>query len=151
MTMIETIQRAMVIAPHPDDEVLGCGGTIARLAAMGRHVEVVVATRGKPPRFDAAQVERVQAEAKRAHAVLGVARTHMLDFEAAALDRVPRAELNEGIAALVADSRPDTLFVPFPADLHFDHGLRRVRSERIIPCASLPMKPCRRPTGPHLI
>lgn len=123
MTMINTIQRAMVIAPHPDDEVLGCGGTIARLGAMGRHVEVVVATRGKPPRFDAAQVERVQAEAKRAHAVLGVTRTHLLDFEAAALDRVPRAELNAGIAAIVAESRPDTLFLPFPADLHFDHGL----------------------------
>ncbi|HKY82064.1 MAG TPA: PIG-L deacetylase family protein [Sphingobium sp.] len=123
MTMIDTIRRAMVIAPHPDDEVLGCGGTIARLAALGRHVEVVIATQGKPPRFDAGQVERVQAEARRAHAVLGVARTHMLDFPAAALDSVPRADLNDAIARLVAESRPDALFVPFVGDLHFDHGL----------------------------
>ncbi|GLV29228.1 LmbE family protein [Sphingobium sp. TomTYG75] len=121
--MIDSIERALVIAPHPDDEVLGCGGTIARLAAMGRHVEVVIATQGKPPRFTAVQVERVQAEARQAHEVLGVARTHFLDFEAAALDCLPRAELNEGIAAVVAESRPDALFLPFLGDLHFDHGL----------------------------
>ena len=123
MTMIDSIERALVIAPHPDDEVLGCGGTIARLAAMARHVEVVIATQGKLPRFTAAQVERVQAEARQAHELLGIARTHFLDFEAAALDCVPRAELNEGIATVVAESRPDTLFLPFPGDLHFDHGL----------------------------
>ncbi|WP_028056096.1 PIG-L deacetylase family protein [Sphingobium bisphenolivorans] len=123
MTMLESVQRAMVIAPHPDDEVLGCGGTIARLTAMGCHVEVVVVTRGQPPLFDAGQVEQVQAEARRAHGVLGVARTHNLDFPAAALDRVPRAELNAGVAALVSDCRPDLLFLPFIGDLHFDHGL----------------------------
>ncbi|WP_030539091.1 PIG-L deacetylase family protein [Sphingobium sp. DC-2] len=123
MSMIDTIQRAMVIAPHPDDEVLGCGGTIARLAALGRHVDVVIATRGHAPRFDTAQVEQVQAEARSAHALLGVARTHFLDFPAAELDRVPRAELNAGIAALVAQCRPDALFLPFMGDLHFDHHL----------------------------
>lgn len=123
MTMIDSIKRALVIAPHPDDEVLGCGGTIARLAALGRHVEVAIATRGHPPHFDAAQVEQVQAEARRAHALLGAACTHFLDFPAAALDRVPVAELNKGIAAVIADSRPDTLFLPFVGDLHFDHRL----------------------------
>lgn len=123
MTMIDTIERAMVIAPHPDDEVLGCGGTIARLAALGRRVEVVIVTRGTPPRFDASQVERVQDEARRAHSLLGVAKTHFLDFPAAALDRVPAAELNENLASLVAASRPDTVFLPFVGDLHFDHRL----------------------------
>ena len=44
--MLDRIERALVLAPHPDDEVLGCGGTIARLTALGRHVEVAVVTRG---------------------------------------------------------------------------------------------------------
>ncbi len=123
MTMMDRVQRAMVIAPHPDDEVLGCGGTIARLVAMGRHVEVVVATQGMPPRFDAAQVAQVQAEARSAHALLGVAQTHFLEFPAAALDQIPCAELNAGIAKVVSACGPDTLFVPFVGDLHFDHKL----------------------------
>src|SRR5262245_46973271 len=48
---------ALVIAPHPDDEVLGVGGTIARLAAEGRDVFVVIATKGGPPLFDEAFIE----------------------------------------------------------------------------------------------
>lgn len=123
MTMIDTIKRALVIAPHPDDEVLGCGGTIARLTTMGRHVEILIATCGKPPQFNADQVERVRAEARRAHATLGVAHTHFLDLPAAALDRVARAEINRAVAAVVRESRPDALFVPFVGDLHFDHQL----------------------------
>ncbi len=121
--MIESIKRALVIAPHPDDEVLGCGGTIARLTDAGCHVEVAVATRGQPPRFSQEQVDQVLDEARKAHDVLGVTHTHFLNFPAAALDQVPRAELNAGIADVVTSCRPDTLFIPFVADLHFDHGL----------------------------
>lgn len=121
--MIDRIKRALVIAPHPDDEILGCGGTIARLVDGGCHVEVVVATRGHAPRFSQAQVDQVRDEARQAHTVLGVAHTYFLDFPAAALDQVPRSDLNAGIAGVVQSARPDTLFIPFVADLHFDHGL----------------------------
>lgn len=117
------IGRALVIAPHPDDEVLGCGGTVARLTALGRVVEVVVVTRGMAPRFDVAQADKVREEAKRAHAILGVSQTHFLDFPAAGLDQVAGADLNDAIAAIVRDMRPDTLFLPFIGDLHFDHKL----------------------------
>ncbi|PPJ76529.1 PIG-L domain-containing protein, partial [Staphylococcus haemolyticus] len=55
MTALDSVQRALVIAPHPDDEVLGCGGTIARLVSMGCHVEILVVTRGMAPLFDEAQ------------------------------------------------------------------------------------------------
>ncbi|MDX3909598.1 MAG: PIG-L family deacetylase [Sphingobium sp.] len=123
MSAIDRIKRAMVIAPHPDDEVLGCGGTIARLTAMGRAVEVVVVTRGMAPRFDPAQAEQVRGEALRAHAALGVSRTRFLDFPAAGLDQIACADLNQAVAAVVGDMRPDTLFLPFVGDLHFDHKL----------------------------
>jgi LmbE family N-acetylglucosaminyl deacetylase len=123
MTMLDRIQRALVIAPHPDDEVLGCGGTIARLTAMGRAVDVAIVTRGFAPRFDPGQADAVRAEALEAHRRLGVAHTHFLDFPAAELDCVPRADLNRAIGDVVASSRADTLFVPFVGDMHFDHRL----------------------------
>jgi N-acetylglucosamine malate deacetylase 1 len=122
-TMASRIGRALVLAPHPDDEVLGCGGTMARIAAAGGHVEVAVVTRVRPPRFSSDQADQVRAEAEAAHTVLGVARTHFLDLPAAELDRVARADINQAIAEVVAAARPDTLFVPFVGDLHFDHGL----------------------------
>lgn len=111
----------LVVAPHPDDEVLGCGGTIARLVALGAEVHVAVMTAGQPPRFDATQVSRVKAEAARAHALLGVHATHWLGLPAAALDTHPHAETNEALAALVRNLNAGTLFLPHPGDIHLDH------------------------------
>lgn len=115
--------RVLVIAPHPDDEILGCGGTMARMVDEGLEVHVGIVTSGKPPSYSAESVERVRGEARRAHSFLGISATHMLDFPAAALDGVPAGELNEGLAKLVQDVRPDTLFLPFIGDIHRDHQL----------------------------
>lgn len=113
----------LVVAPHPDDEVLGCGGTIARLTSAGGDVHVAIATRGAPPRFRAEEVERVRQEAAAAHALLGVTQTHHLDHPAAELDRLPHAELNATMERLFEAIRPDTLFLPFVGDIHLDHQL----------------------------
>jgi LmbE family N-acetylglucosaminyl deacetylase len=123
MTLADRIRYALVLAPHPDDEVLGCGGTIARLAAQGCIVDVGIVTRGMPPRFDAAQAATVRDETGKAHALLGVRTTHFLDLPAAELDQLAHADLNRAIGTLVHNLRPDTLFVPFAGDLHLDHRL----------------------------
>ncbi|WP_343517619.1 PIG-L deacetylase family protein [Sphingomonas sp.] len=120
---IADMGTVLVVAPHPDDEVLGCGGTIARLAADGHDVHVAIVTRGAAPRYREADVERVRQEAAAAHALLGVARTHYLDHPAAELDRVPHAELNAAMGALFGEVEPDTLFLPFVGDIHLDHQL----------------------------
>lgn len=123
MSFLPGIARALILAPHPDDEVLGCGGTIARIVAEGGQVDVAIVTRGRPPRFDEAQADRVRAEAEQAHRRLGVARSHFLDLPAAELDVIPRADLNHAIGAVVEAVRPDALFVPFLGDVHIDHQL----------------------------
>lgn len=123
MSMIDRIRRALVIAPHPDDEVLGCGGTMARLAAGGAEVHVAIITRGSAPRFDLSHVQTVETESRKAHQALGITRTHFLDFPAAELDRVSHADLNVEISSLVAGIAPDTLFLPFIGDVHLDHQL----------------------------
>jgi len=115
--------RVLIMAPHPDDEVLGCGGTIARLTEAGSTVDVAIVTVGKPPRYDRAGVEQLRAEATAAHALLGVGTTHYLDLPAAELDGVPHADLNAAIGRLIDTARPDTIFVPFVGDIHLDHQL----------------------------
>lgn len=121
--MIGRVKRALVIAPHPDDEVLGCGGVMARLADAGAEVHVAIVTKGMSPPFDPEVIERGRAEALEAHALLGVARTHFLDLPAAALDALPHAEINRTLGALVLRLAPDTLFLPFNGDIHLDHQL----------------------------
>ncbi|TPG42894.1 PIG-L family deacetylase [Sphingomonas koreensis] len=113
--------RVAVIAPHPDDEVLGCGGTIARLTAGGAEVHVVIATRGRPPQFSESYMAAVMAEAETAHRLLGVTQTHRLDLPAAALDAMPAAEINARLGECLDAIAPDTLFIPFVGDIHLDH------------------------------
>lgn len=111
----------LVVAPHPDDEVLGVGGTMARLAAAGEEVHVAVVTKGFPPYWDPEFIEQGRREAAEAHRRLGVREAYFLDFPAAALDTVPHRDLNAALGEVFARVRPQTVFVPFVGDIHADH------------------------------
>src|SRR5690606_23425490 len=91
---LEGFGRTLVIAPHPDDEVLGGAGTLVRLARTGAEVFVAVFTAVQPPDYTAAQVSRVKAQAAVAHEMLGVRETIWLDQPAARLFETPHAALN---------------------------------------------------------
>ena len=126
----------LVIAPHPDDEVLGVGGTIARLAAEGRTVVVAVVTRGYPPHFSEERTAGNREAALEAHRILGVTHTRFLDFPAARLDTVAHADLNAALATLMADVRPGEVYIPFAWDVHLDHQLTALS-------AMVAVRPCR--------
>ncbi len=115
--------RILVVAPHPDDEVLGCGGTIARLRDHGHDVHVAIVTTGKPPQFPADLVMQIRKELDAAHEVLGGTTKHYLDLPAAALDTIGAAQINGAVAEVVAKVDPDTVFAPFFGDVHVDHQL----------------------------
>ena len=116
--------RALILAPHPDDEVLGAGGVIARLAAAGHDVRVAIVTCGQPPLFDKESVERVRSEARKSHAVLGLAPTRFMEgFPAAGLDTVPAHLLNAALSVEFKEADPDILFIPFGGVIHSDHQI----------------------------
>lgn len=118
------MSRILVVAPHPDDEVLGAGGTIARLTHEGHEVIVVIVTRGDSAMFDPDVIEQGCEEARHAHALLGVQRTVFMEgFPAALLDTIPHSHLNEALRELLCDIKPHILFIPFNGDIHLDHRL----------------------------
>lgn len=123
MGLASQFGRTMVLAPHPDDEVLGCGGVLAALADAGCETHVVIATIGQPPAYPAEQVAALRQEAARAHEILAVTKVHWLDLPAARLDTVAHADLNAAIGAAVSRVAPETLLLPFPGDIHRDHQL----------------------------
>ncbi len=117
----------MVIAPHPDDEVIGCGGTLCRHVAGGDSVSVVYLTRGEKSRgypwLTAAQrqAKRVQ-EATSSCAILGVRDTVFLDGEDGNLSEPAMfGELLGKVAAEVAARQPRAIYVPHGDDNHADH------------------------------
>lgn len=118
--MTNEFSTALVIAPHPDDEVLGAGGTIAALAAHGCQVHVLVASQDLPPLYLADTAEKIRNEAQRAHSALGVKNTEFLPHPSVELARMGVAELNSGIQKAVDRLQPDLVLAPFP-DRHLDH------------------------------
>ena len=126
-TALVTGRRIMVLAPHPDDETLGCGAVIARARAAGDEATVVIATDGRhssrSPLLAPEPLARLRsAELQRACRTLGVADRDVvqLDYEDGTLGAdVPR--LAGDLAALLAARRPDTVFVTCLQDHHPDH------------------------------
>ena len=115
------MRNILVVAPHPDDEMFGCGGTIARHRATGDHVEVVIVTRGIAELWPDEVIEQTRREARAANEFLAVKRVHFLDFPAPKLDQVPMHLLADSIRKVVLDVRPHVLYVPHRGDIHHDH------------------------------
>jgi N-acetylglucosamine malate deacetylase 1 len=111
----------LVIAPHPDDEVLGCGGTIKRFSSKGDKTYVLIATRGKPEMYSEERILNVRKEAMEAHRILGVSETRFLNFPAPDLDLISLAEISEAISSVITELEIDTLFLPHRGDIHNDH------------------------------
>ena len=73
-------KKVLVIAPHPDDEVLGCGGSIARHVAQDDEVHVVVVTRGAQDLYSPEAVEIGREELRKSQKLLNVSSTHFFGF-----------------------------------------------------------------------
>ncbi len=106
----------VVIGPHPDDQELGMGGTIIRLASQGHRVHIVDMTNGEPTPFGS--VETRARESAAAAKVMGVERT-LLGLKNREV--VHDIQSRHKLAAIVRIHRPDWMFVPYPIDAHPDH------------------------------
>src|ERR1700743_2907814 len=106
----------LVFGPHPDDQELGMGGTIAKLANQGHKVHLVDMTTGEPTPNGS---EEIRAKEKAAAAkVLGVERT-LVGLKNREVQHT--IEARHRVAAIIRVHRPNVLFVPYPIDAHPDH------------------------------
>ena len=116
-------QRVLVLAPHPDDELLGVGGTIARGSAEGAEIFVAILTKGYPPRYSEDFDTQTRSQVLKAHELLGVKDTAMLSLPSAGVDTIPQQDVNTELDKLFKQFNPDVVYMPFVGDIHRDHQL----------------------------
>jgi len=119
------MSNILVVAPHADDEILGCGGTIAKHIRNGDDVYVAVMTNaaeGAPELFSQKQINVIRDEAKRSHKYLGIKDTIWFDFPAPQLEQFPQYKIASAINSLIQELAVEVIYIPHKGDLHMDHG-----------------------------
>lgn len=115
-------RRVLVIAAHPDDELLGCGGTVALHTQAGDAVTAVIACEGESLRYGPQGVGQA-GHMREAAAQLGVADVRSLGFADQRLDTVPLTTIITPLEQVVRDVRPAIVYCQYGGDVNRDHHL----------------------------
>jgi len=121
--------RNLVIASHPDDEVLGCGGTIARLAAEGHEVYIAILGEGISSRYpqrehaDPLLLKTLRACGHRVAKLLGAKELFLYDLPDNRFDTIPLLDIVKIIHGLVEKLTPEVIYTHHSGDLNIDHTL----------------------------
>jgi LmbE family N-acetylglucosaminyl deacetylase len=115
-------KRVLVVSPHPDDETLGAGGTIAKYIEQGSEVFILTVSGHMPPLYTNDEYERTLSEAGAAFDILGVSEYEFLSIPSTMIGDKPISELNNMILKVVDNFNPHVVLCPYP-DRHIDHRL----------------------------
>ena len=132
----------LVVAAHPDDEVLGCGGTIARLAREGHDIYILVLGEGSTSRSqqreqaDASLVDALRDNSLAAGKTIGAKEVFMRNLPDNRFDTVPLLDIVKIVEELVTKLRPEVIYTHHGGDLNIDHAL----THRAVLTATRPVK-----------
>ena len=120
------MKKILVLAPHADDEILGCGGTIAKYSKLGSKVYVSILTNaniGAEELFSKNLIKKVRNEALQANELLNVKNLNFSELPAPRLDQYPIYKISNLIQKKIKKFKPDTVFIPSEKDIHTDHKI----------------------------
>lgn len=124
------MKKVLVVAAHPDDEVLGCGGTIARLAKEGSRIYTLILGQGAASRHVTEEDEGIMQEiaelkeqAEKADKLLGVKKIFFFDFPDNRFDTVALLDIVKTIEAVKNEIKPDGILTHYAKDLNIDHQI----------------------------
>lgn len=134
--------KILVIVAHPDDEVLGMGGTITKYVKKGHRVKIVIMATGIFSRRSsehtnstgykvdedilekmAKQVQNLQKDAIKASRIMGVKDIEFFDFPDNEMDKISNLEITKKIESEIDEFRPDLVFTHSQYDINIDHRI----------------------------
>ncbi|MCX5807584.1 MAG: PIG-L family deacetylase [Proteobacteria bacterium] len=124
------MKTILVVAAHPDDEILGCGGTISRLAREGYEVHTLILGEGITSRDNERDVKNrkneldaLKKQAYDAAHVVGVKEVYLFDFPDNRFDSIPLLDIVKTVENIKIDIKPDIVFTHYEKDLNVDHKI----------------------------
>jgi N-acetylglucosamine malate deacetylase 1 len=136
-------QNVLVVAAHPDDEILGCGGTIAKHVKKGDKVHCIILAEGITSRdkirnreLHQRELEELGIAAQKANQILGVHTLRLLDFPDNRMDSVDRLDIIKVVEDLINEFKPDIVYTHHIGDVNIDH--RRIHEAVITACRPIP-------------
>ena len=112
------------IAPHPDDETLGCGGTISRLKKNKEKINWIIVTSPKPDnKFDKHYYKQRASTINKVSKLLEFDNTYELDFPTSELNSYHIKLISESISKIIISKKNIRIFCPYPGDAHSDHKI----------------------------
>ncbi len=117
------MKKTLVVAPHPDDETLGCGGTIVKHRAARDAVHWIIVTHVSDEMFYMKKNCPQQEEIDKVAARYGFGKVHNLKLPISQLDLVPMADLIGSLSDVIREVQPEVLYVPYRGDIHTDHRI----------------------------
>ncbi len=115
-------RTVLCVAPHPDDETLGCGATLLRHVAEGCSVHWLLMTRMDPADgFTDERIAAREAEIARVAAAYGFTGVHRAGFATMRLDTLAKSQLVDAVSRVFREVQPHTVYLPYRNDAHSDH------------------------------
>ena len=118
------MNKVLVLAVHPDDETLGCGGTLLKHKALGEEIYwLIITAMTTDDGFETSQIKRRNKEIRTITAMYDFDGVEQLGFPTRKLDQIPFQHLVEKISGSVQIIRPNIVYLPFKGDVHSDHRI----------------------------
>jgi LmbE family N-acetylglucosaminyl deacetylase len=134
--------KILILAAHPDDEILGCGGTVARKVAEGDEAVAVILGEGITSRYTNTnsetrdQIRKLQEKSRESGRIIGIRETRYHNIPDNKFDTVPLLDIAKIIEDEIEQAEPDVIFTHHGGDLNIDHTL----VFRAVMTAARPMK-----------
>ena len=113
--------RVLAIAPHPDDETLGCGGTLLSHRKKGDTISWLIVTRGHEPQWSKEVLAQKEEEIAAVNAAYGFTNLYRADLPTVKLESLPLGDVIDKLREAITAAKPDIVYLNHFGDVHSDH------------------------------
>jgi len=119
-------KKILILSPHADDEILGCGGFISKFSKKNYLISVLILTNaniGAPEIYSLKTIEELREEAKKANNIIGTSKLYFENLPAINLNNYPFYKITNVIEKYIEKINPEIVLIPSSNDIHEDHKI----------------------------